>query len=70
MPLAHLNLADAIADMERPIRTYFINNTEPINALARSSNGYVWSLEERPAPEKEDTFTVFGQQGLGAKLRV
>ena len=46
MYLAQLNIAEAIASMESPVMTDFVNNTERINALAEKHPGFVWRLKE------------------------
>ena len=68
--LAQLNLADAIADMESPIMADFVNATDWVNALAAQSPGYVWSLEDRPAEEKEDRIKIFGSERLLVNMTV
>lgn len=68
--LAQLNLADAIADMDSPIMADFVNATDSINALAATSPGYVWSLEERLEEEKEDTVAIFGKESLLVNMTV
>lgn len=44
--LAHLNVALLKAPYESPVMAEFIDNLEPINALADASQGFVWRLPD------------------------
>ncbi|GAB5399835.1 MAG: DUF3291 domain-containing protein [Aureisphaera sp.] len=45
MPLAQLNIAEAIASMDSPIMADFVNNTQRLNELADAHPGFVWRLK-------------------------
>ncbi|WP_271855784.1 DUF3291 domain-containing protein [Patiriisocius marinus] len=70
MQLAQLNLADAIADMESPIMAGFINATDRINELAAQSDGYIWSLIDRPEEERENRIEVFSKESVLVNMTV
>lgn len=46
MHLAQLNIAEIRFDLESPEMADFVNNLEPINAIAESSPGFVWRLKD------------------------
>ncbi|MDO6425379.1 DUF3291 domain-containing protein [Thalassotalea sp. 1_MG-2023] len=46
MNLAQLNIAKAKYALDAPEIAEFINNLEPINAIAETSNGFVWRLKD------------------------
>ena len=70
MQLAQLNLADAIADMESPIMADFIDATDRINELAVQSDGYIWSLIDRPEEERENRVEIFGKESVLVNMTV
>ncbi len=45
MHLAQLNIAKAKYSLEAPEIKEFVDNLEPINKLAESSNGFIWRLK-------------------------
>ncbi len=46
MHLAQLNIAKAKYSLEDPEIKEFVDNLEPVNKLAESSNGFVWRLKD------------------------
>ncbi|QFU25372.1 DUF3291 domain-containing protein [Shewanella eurypsychrophilus] len=46
MQLAQLNIARTKAAMDEPLMKEFVDNLEPINAIAESSQGFVWRLQD------------------------
>jgi hypothetical protein len=44
--LAQLNIARLLAPLDDPRIADFVDNLEPINALAEASPGYVWRLQD------------------------
>jgi hypothetical protein len=42
--LAQINIARMLAPIESPVMADFVNNLDRINALADSSNGFIWRL--------------------------
>ena len=46
MHLAQLNIADAKYPLESTEMSDFVNNLEPINAIAESSEGFIWRLKD------------------------
>ncbi|GLX83705.1 DUF3291 domain-containing protein [Thalassotalea eurytherma] len=46
MHLAQLNIAKAKYSLEAPEIKEFVDNLEPINKLAESSNGFIWRLKD------------------------
>jgi hypothetical protein len=46
MYLAQLNIAKAKYSLEAPEIKEFVENLEPINKLAESSNGFIWRLQD------------------------
>jgi hypothetical protein len=46
MHLAQLNIATAKYELEAPEIKEFMDNLDPINAIAESSKGYVWRLQD------------------------
>ncbi len=55
MQLAQLNIAEAIAPIDDPIMTDFVNNTERINALAEEHPGFVWRLK---GEDSDDSYSI------------
>ena len=43
--LAQINIAHIIAPMDSPVMAGFVNNLDNINALAESSEGFIWRLK-------------------------
>ena len=43
--LAQINIANIIAPMDSPVMVGFVNNLDNINALAESSEGFIWRLK-------------------------
>ena len=54
--LAQVNIAKRLAPMDDPIMQDFINNLDKINAIADSSNGFVWRLQDEDKDEAENVF--------------
>ena len=46
MQLAQLNIARTKAAMDEPLMKEFVDNLAPINAMAESSQGFVWRLQD------------------------
>lgn len=46
MNLAQLNIAKAKYALDTPEIAEFVDNLEPINAVAETSNGFVWRLKD------------------------
>ena len=46
MHLAQLNIAKAKFSLESPEMADFVNNLDPINAIAESSSGFIWRLKD------------------------
>ena len=44
--LAQINITKILAPLDHPIMADFVANLDPINALAESSEGFVWRLKE------------------------
>jgi hypothetical protein len=44
--LAQLNIAKMLAPLDSPVMADFVNNLDRINALAESSEGFVWRLKD------------------------
>ncbi len=45
MHLAQLNIAKAKAPLDSPVLKDFVDNLDPINALAENSPGFIWRLK-------------------------
>ena len=46
MELAQLNIAKAKGMMDEPLMKEFVDNLESVNAMAESSEGFVWRLKD------------------------
>lgn len=46
MHLAQLNIAKVRFDLESPEMSDFVNNLEPINAIAEKGPGFIWRLKD------------------------
>ncbi len=46
MQLAQINIARTKAAMDEPLMKEFVDNLDPINAIAESSHGFVWRLQD------------------------
>ena len=46
MHLAQLNIAKAKAPLDDPLMQEFMDNLDPINAIAESSSGFIWRLKD------------------------
>lgn len=46
MHLAQLNIAKTRYNLESPEMADFVNNLDPINAIAESSVGFIWRLQD------------------------
>ncbi|MDO6766097.1 DUF3291 domain-containing protein [Agarivorans sp. 1_MG-2023] len=46
MHLAQLNIATAKDELDSPRLKEFVDNLEPINALAEASEGFIWRLKD------------------------
>jgi hypothetical protein len=44
--LAQLNIAKILAPLDSPVMADFVNNLTRINALAESSEGFIWRLKD------------------------
>lgn len=47
MHLAQLNIGKTRFDLESPDMADFVNNLDPINAIAESSLGFIWRLQDK-----------------------
>ena len=55
MQLAQLNIAEAIASIEDPVMSDFVQNTERINALAEAHPGFIWRLK---GEDSDDSYSI------------
>ncbi|MEL6809988.1 MAG: DUF3291 domain-containing protein [Bacteroidota bacterium] len=55
MPLAQLNIAEAIASMDSRVMEDFVNNTDRINALAEGHPGFIWRLK---GEETDNSYSI------------
>ena len=46
MHLAQLNIAKAKASLDDPLMQEFMDNLDPINAIAEASSGFIWRLKD------------------------
>ncbi|ACA85740.1 conserved hypothetical protein [Shewanella woodyi ATCC 51908] len=46
MELAQLNIAKARGEMDEPLMKEFVDNLESVNAMAESSEGFIWRLKD------------------------
>ncbi len=46
MHIAQLNIAQAKAPLDTPVMKDFVDNLEPVNAMAESSEGFIWRLKD------------------------
>ena len=46
MQLAQVNIARMLAPIDSPVMREFVENLDPINALAENSPGFVWRLKD------------------------
>ena len=46
MQLAQINIARMLAPLDSPVMRDFVNNLDPINALAEGSPGFIWRLKD------------------------
>ncbi|MGY5450951.1 DUF3291 domain-containing protein [Agarivorans sp. MS3-6] len=46
MQLAQLNIATARDDLDSPLLKDFVDNLEPINAIAEACDGFIWRLKD------------------------
>lgn len=46
MHLAQLNIAEPKFSLDKPEMADFVNNLEPINAIAEQSAGFIWRLKD------------------------
>ncbi|WP_028021667.1 DUF3291 domain-containing protein [Enterovibrio calviensis] len=46
MQLAELNIAQAKTAMDDPVMKDFVDNLDPVNAMAEASPGFVWRLKD------------------------
>ncbi|WP_406610173.1 DUF3291 domain-containing protein [Agarivorans sp. JK6] len=46
MQLAQLNIATAKDDLDSPLLKDFVDNLDPINAIADASEGFIWRLKD------------------------
>ena len=56
--LAQVNIAKRLAHMDDPIMQGFINNIDKMNALADSSDGFIWRLQDEDKDEAGRVFQV------------
>ena len=54
--LAQVNVAKRLAPLDDPIMQDFINNLDKINAIADSSDGFIWRLQDEDKDEAESIF--------------
>ncbi len=65
--LAQVNIAKRLAPMDDPIMQDFVNNIERINAIADSSQGFVWRLKDE---DKDEANAVFQDDSLLINMSV
>ncbi len=46
LSIAQLNIAKMLAPLDSPVMADFVNNLNRINALAESSEGFIWRLKD------------------------
>lgn len=59
--LSQVNIAKSLAPMDDPIMQDFINNVDKINAIADTSEGFIWRLKDE---DKEEAAAVFQDDSL------
>jgi len=65
--LAQVNIAKRLAHMDDPIMQGFINNIDKMNALADSSDGFIWRLQDE---DKDEAGRVFQDDSLLINMSV
>ena len=59
--LAQVNVAKRLAPLDDPIMQDFINNLDKINAIADSSDGFIWRLQDE---DKDEAVSIFQDDSL------
>ncbi|WP_034039992.1 DUF3291 domain-containing protein [Wocania ichthyoenteri] len=65
--LAEVNIAKRLAPMDDPIMQDFVNNLDKINAIADSSEGFVWRLQDE---DKDEAVSIFEDDTLVINMSV
>jgi len=65
--LAQVNIAKRLAPLDDPIMQDFINNLDKINAIADSSDGFIWRLKDE---DKDEAVSVFHDDSLVINMSV
>ena len=65
--LAQVNIAKRLALLDDPIMQDFINNLDKINAIADSSDGFIWRLKDE---DKDEAVNVFHDDSLVINMSV
>lgn len=65
--LAQVNIAKRLAPLDDPIMQDFINNLDKINAIADSSDGFIWRLQDE---DKDEAVSVFQDDSLVINMSV
>ncbi|GGZ70725.1 DUF3291 domain-containing protein [Algibacter mikhailovii] len=65
--LAQVNIARRLAPLDDPIMQDFLNNVERINAIADSSEGFKWRMQDE---EKEEGSIIFQDDSLVINISV
>ncbi len=65
--LAQVNIAKRLAPLDDPIMQDFINNLDKINAIADSSDGFIWRLQNE---DKDEAVSVFQDDSLVINMSV
>ncbi|WDE95747.1 DUF3291 domain-containing protein [Lentisphaera profundi] len=69
MQLAQINIAKPKAALDDPLMKDFVDNLAHINALAESSEGFVWRFQKNYESNKETT-SYFGDASILPNLSV
>lgn len=65
--LAQVNIAKRLAPMDDPIMQDFVNNLDEINAIADTSDGFIWRLKDE---DKDLAIRVFQDNTLIINMSV
>jgi hypothetical protein len=65
--LAQVNIAKCLAPLNDPVMQGFVNNVDKMNAIADTSNGFVWRLKDE---DKDEAKLVFKDQSLIINISV
>lgn len=65
--LAQVNIAKRLAPMDNAIMQDFVNNLDRINAIADSSEGFIWRLKDE---DKDEAVAIFKDDALIINMSV